>query len=234
MTDDKDQDPNGKDEDDVRSRPDKKRGLEAERQPQAIEVNDALILRLLDRGDFRALDLLVQCYGARLVNFLEHITHDRAAAEDVCHDVFVKLFEGHADCREPGAFATWLFRVARNHALDQLRRKEVHKRVVNAIGQRETQKHHLDRPRREVVPDPLEEIERAELKKTFDDAIASLPERYRSVFVLREIEDMSYREIALVCSVPEKTVSTRLFRARRELRDQLEPYLRAQQKGHSQ
>jgi RNA polymerase sigma-70 factor (ECF subfamily) len=198
-----------------------------------LKIDDELILRLLRRGDFRAIDLLAKNYGGRILGFVGNILQDSAAAEDICHDVFVKLFERHVDCRDVGAFSTWIFRIARNMALDRLRRNEIHKRVLRNIERSQLANDGVH-SFRERTPGPLEEMERAEMQEKFEDALLALPEHFRTIFVLREKEEMSYTQIAEVCDITEKTVSTRLFRARRELRDLLRPYLDGKKAGGPQ
>lgn len=195
-----------------------------------MKIDDELILQLLRRGDFRAIDLLAKNYGGRILGFVDNILQDTAASEDICHDVFVKLFERHIDCRDVGAFSTWIFRIARNMALDRLRRNEIHRRVLRNIEKSQLANGGL-RPSRELTPNPLEQMEQAEMRAKFEDALLALPEHFRTIFVLREKEEMSYTQIAEVCDITEKTVSTRLFRARRELRDLLQPYLDGKKAG---
>ncbi len=198
-----------------------------------VKIDDELILGLLRRGDFRAIDLLATNYGGRILGFVENILQDGAAAEDLCHDVFVKLFEKHVDCRDAGAFSTWIFRIARNLALDRLRRNEIHKRVLRKIEESERLGHGA-RSKPSFTPTPLEQMERDEMAAKFDDALLSLPEQFRTIFVLREREEMSYSQIASVCNITQKTVSTRLFRARRELRELLRPFLDGKKSGGQQ
>ena len=194
-----------------------------------MKIDDELILQLLRRGDFRAIDLLARNYGSRILHFVTQIVQNRATAEDLCHDVFVKLFERHVDCRDVGAFSTWIFRIARNLALDRLRRNEIHRRVLRRVEEA----HRLNSPlaHSDPRPGPLEEMEREELELKFEEALIALPEHFRSIFLLREKEGMSYSQIAAICNITEKTVSTRLFRARRELRERLQPYLEGHRPG---
>ncbi len=204
-------------------------GGKAQDRPM-MKIDDDVILGLLRRGDFRAIDLLAKNYGGRILGFVEQILQDSAASEDICHDVFVKLFERHVDCRDVRAFSTWIFRIARNLALDRLRRNEIHRRVLKNLETDQIQGGGR-RPHREAAPGPLEVMERAELQSKFDDALLCLPEHFRTIFILREREEMSYSQIASVCNITEKTVSTRLFRARNELRELLRPYLEGKTKG---
>ncbi|MCB9833719.1 MAG: RNA polymerase sigma factor [Planctomycetes bacterium] len=193
-----------------------------------IAVTDELILRLLRQGDLRALDLIARVHGDRVMSVLVSVLGDRASAEDICHDVLVKLYEGRHDCRDIEAFPAWLLRVARNLALDHLRRRDRGNRIVEFLGRlRPGSRGVLPKP----APEPIEDLANRELEERFEIALANLAEPFRTAFLLREREGMSYLEIAEILGVAEKTVSSRLFRARRELQDALRPYLEERRKG---
>lgn len=118
-------------------------------------------------------------------------------------------------------FAVWIFRVARNLALDHLRRGKVQERALDGVAsawEGPTSPRHLSRT-------PERQLESVEFGRELERALRSLPEDMRSVFLLREREGLSYGQIAEVIGVPSKTVSTRLHRARAKLRGELAPYL---------
>ncbi len=202
--------------------------MSAARERGDIAVTDELILRLLGKGDLRALDLISRRHGERLMALLVSVLGDRASAEDICHDLLVKLYEGRHDCRDAAAFPGWLLRVARNQALDHLRRRDRGGRIMEFIAR-------IRPGSRSVIPkaapEPIDNLAHRELEERFELALANLAEPFRTVFVLREREDMSYQEIADILGVAEKTVSSRLHRARRDLQAALRPYLEERRRG---
>jgi len=158
----------------------------------------------------------VRAWGGRVRVYVRRLLGSRHAAaeewaEDLTHDVFVRVFEAARDCRGPNEFRAWLFRIARNLALDQLRTRALHRRALDV----------LERRGGTVGAGPVAAVARREFRERFEDALKELPEPYRSTFLLRDVEGMSYGEIARVIGSSEKTVSSRLSRARAWLRGRL-------------
>ncbi len=148
----------------------------------------------------------------------------RRDVEDLAQEVFLKVFRA-LDRFDPerAKFTTWVYTFVRNHCYDVLKRR----RLPTASLDEQPD----DGPRREL-PDrrelqPTHDAENAELGRVIGEALATLGEDQRMVFVLREYEDLDYREIAAITGVSEGTVKSRLFRAKETLRAQLAPYLKA-------
>ncbi|MBK6941168.1 MAG: sigma-70 family RNA polymerase sigma factor [Planctomycetes bacterium] len=184
-----------------------------EREPADDSVPDAALLRRGTAGDARAFEALVERWGDRVHGFLAHVLRDRGAADDVAQETFVRVFE-HASTFDPRqAFEVWLLRIARNLAIDRLRRRRLEREAAaEAVASASR-----FAPERE----PIDLAAQSEFGERLGAALAELAEPFRTAFLLREFEGLSYEEIGAVTDVPAKTVSTRLVRAREQLRTAL-------------
>ncbi|RMH16662.1 MAG: RNA polymerase sigma factor [Acidobacteria bacterium] len=167
---------------------------------------------------------LVAQHRDRIFTFAFYTLGHREDAEDVTQDVLVRLWQNgkRLDLERVGA---WLNRVTRNACYDLARKRKV-RRAVHASGDQESLLAQVPSPR----PDPEGEAGAADFRRRLTAALRQLPEPYRSAVVLREIQGLSYREIADVLDRPLNTVKVYLHRGRRLLRQALaevEPYVRA-------
>ncbi len=149
-----------------------------------------------------------------LQNYATRLLGDPIQAEDVAQDAFLALFK-HLHQVPTAAFRPWLYRVARNLCLDQLRRRKFKIRLFRDVI-KDDDKPHLPRDPREHRPDEIAEAREAQ--ESIERAIESLPAKFRDAFLLCEVQGMSYEDAASVLRCPVKTVSTRLFRARQRFR----------------
>jgi RNA polymerase sigma-70 factor (ECF subfamily) len=177
------------------------------------------------RGDQSAFDELVKKHYQRVCNILSHTLGASSNIEDLAQEVFIKAHYSLRRYRAESALSTWLYRIAVNVALDDLRR-EKRRRIFSftRIGER--------RPSEDEIAnsaggeeDAHARMEREELQDALQSALKKIPKKHRVVFVLREIEGYSYSEIAEMVSCSIGTVKSRLFHARLKLRRYLEPYL---------
>lgn len=146
----------------------------------------------------------------------------RRDVEDIAQDVFLKVFR--ALQRFDGSrakFTTWVYSVVRNHCFDILKKRKLKTTSLSAVEDDDNDRDFADA--RELQP--TEDAENTELGRRIGEALSTLGEDQRMVFVLREYEQLDYREIATITGVNEGTVKSRLFRAKESLRKQLEPYL---------
>jgi len=193
------------------------------RRPAADDV----VIAAVAAGKPHAFDVLVARWGPRVGAYLRHVVGEPAWVDDLTQEVFVKVHD-HLHEREPNAsFAVWLFRIARNTALDFERRRRLHARTLESAGKGRGPLARLLARRR--PPTPLAELESREFAVALELALAELPEPQRTVFLLREREELAYEEIAAVVGCPAKTVSTRLARARAYLRRRLAGFLEGPQ-----
>jgi RNA polymerase sigma-70 factor (ECF subfamily) len=181
-----------------------------EREPADDPATDAALLRRATAGDALAFEALVERWGDRVHGFLAHLLRDHGAADDVAQETFVRVFERASTFDPRQAFAVWLLRIARNLAIDRLRRTAL-ERAVAAKAAAAASPYARER-------EPPEALVEHEFGERFRAALAELAEPFRTAFVLREFEGLSYEEIGAITDVSPKTVSTRLCRAREQLR----------------
>ncbi len=184
---------------------------------------DRLLVERAQGGDRRAFDLLVLKYQARLVNLIGRYVRDHADVMDIAQEAFIKAYRALPGFRGDSAFYTWLYRIAINTAKNHLaspsrRMSEAAVDVQEAeLGVAPEELRETATPERLALRD---EVERAVL-----DALEALPEDLRTAVTLRELEGMSYEEIALAMDCPIGTVRSRIFRAREAINRRLEPLI---------
>lgn len=184
---------------------------------------DLELVRRVQNGDGRAFDLLVQKYQHRIGHLIARYIHDPAEVEDVAQEAFIKAYRGLANFRGESAFYTWLYRIAvntaKNHLVSAGRRVPDH--GVNATEAEQYESGTLLRD----TATPEGTLLTAEIRDTVDQAIAALPAELREAVTLREMEGLSYEEIAQVMDCPVGTVRSRIFRAREAIDHRLAPLL---------
>lgn len=178
--------------------------------------DEALIAAILD-GSELAFQQLVERHQDRLFGLLRRLVRDRFAVEDLAQEVFVKVFQKLHTFNRESAFFTWVYRIAVNAATDHLERQG--RRKLRLVEDTST----LDSGDREAdyggAAEPLLE---EELRRVTREILGSLPEKYRTILVLREYEDLSYTDMAEVLGCSIGTVESRLFRARKRFKDAIE------------
>jgi RNA polymerase sigma-70 factor (ECF subfamily) len=179
-----------------------------------LSRDEAALIRRLAQGDTLALQALIATYSAPLVAYASRVLDDGDSAEEIAADVFVRLWEKRASV-DARALRSFLFTVARNAALDELRRR----RSRNRIGRL------WKRAMRAGSADPAAVLEEREVSVAVDRAIQRLPDRQREVFELAYLRQLSYREVAEVMGISWKTVGNHLSAALKELRRTLRPLL---------
>lgn len=171
------------------------------------QLQDHECVVLFQNGEQNAFAELVRRYQNRVFRFLLRMTGCREEAMELTQDTMIKALHALAGWRPDATFATWLFRIANNAALDRLRRRKVVKYVP--IDE------HMDFP--DPAAGPEEALHTAQRYRILDAALQRLQEDYRQVLLLREIEEMSYAEIGEVLGLREGTVKSRIARARQAL-----------------
>jgi RNA polymerase sigma-70 factor, ECF subfamily len=171
-------------------------------------------------GDAEAYGQLVRRYQSKIFRLAQHITQNREDAEDVLQETFLKAYEHLDQFQGNSKFYTWIVRIAVNQALMKLRRRKNDKTVSmdDAIDTGE------DTIVREIAAwdeNPEERMSREEIGGILDSAVESLDAPYRSVFVLRDIEELSTEETAEALGLSVPAVKSRLLRARLQLREKL-------------
>lgn len=181
-----------------------------------------LVLRV-QQGDKRAFDLLVLKYQHRVVQLVYRYVKDASEAQDVAQEAFIKAYRALPDFRGESAFYTWLYRIAintaKNYLLARTRRNGDAEIDVYDAEQIE------NAPQLQGMDTPEQQLLNDEILHVINAAIADLPEDMRMAIMLREIEGMSYEDIAQIMNCPVGTVRSRLFRAREAIDSKLNPLL---------
>ncbi len=171
-------------------------------------------------GDSEAYGQLVRRYQNKIFRLAQHITQNREDAEDVLQETFLKAYEHLDQFQGNSKFYTWIVRIAVNQALMKLRRRKNDK----SVSLDETIDTGEDTIVREIAAwdeDPEQKLSREEMGDILDKAVQSLEPPYRSVFVLRDIEELSTEETAEALELSVPAVKSRLLRARLQLREKL-------------
>lgn len=189
---------------------------------QTVIDPDKALVEQARRGDFTAFDQLVSKYERRLFMTVYRIVGRREDAEEIVQETFASVIEHLPEFREEARFYTWLMRIAVNYALKTLRRRRyAREQTSQDLSQGEDQS--LPHPKF-IAPwreNPVVVAERNELQDLLSKALNELEEKYRVVFVLRDIEERSIAEVVDMLGISESNVKVRLLRARLQLRERI-------------
>jgi RNA polymerase sigma-70 factor (ECF subfamily) len=196
-------------------------------------TDEALMVRF-QRGERAAFAILVRRHQTGLFNFALRQIGAHAVAEEAVQDAFVRVVQNAADFKHEARFTTWLYTILRNLCIDQLRRR-AHRRHPSLDELRASHDGTEEGPTLlEQTADPKTSVERqaggTELKERISKAVEALPDEQREVFLLREVSNLPFKEIALITGVPENTVKSRMRYALERLQQALceyEEYARA-------
>lgn len=187
-------------------------------------LTDLELVQRVQAGDKKSFDILVLKYQHKVINLVMRYMHDPDMAQDVAQEAFIKAYRGLKNFRGESAFYTWLYRIAintaKNHLVSQGRRAP-----TSDIDADEAEQFEGESALKEYGT-PENEILRDEIQSIVSNAIDALPDDLRTAIVLRELEGMSYEEIAEAMDCPIGTVRSRIFRARESIDKVLQPLLR--------
>lgn len=198
------------------------------------DATDEVLMVRFQRGERAAFAALVRRHQTALFNFALRHVGAPAVAEEIVQDAFVRVVQNAADFKHEARFTTWVYTILRNLCIDQLRRRALRRHPS------------LDEPRAsgdgneegpsllEQTADPRSSVEReatgTELQERITKAVETLPDEQREVFLLREVSNLPFKEIAVITGVPENTVKSRMRYALERLQQALcdyEEYARA-------
>ncbi len=180
--------------------------------PKDTEKNiDYTLMRAIQKGDMVAFNSMVDRYKNRLLNVIGRMLSSTEEAEDIVQETFVRVYQHRQSFNFKHCFSTWIYTIALNLARNELRKRKKFKFFEISEMQGNEKEFAVDAK----IPSRLPQV--------LDKAIRGLPEKYRIAFILRDVEEMPYEEVAKVLGVPLGTVKSRVNRARLMLRDKLQP-----------
>jgi RNA polymerase sigma-70 factor (ECF subfamily) len=185
---------------------------------------DQILVERVQRGDKKAFELLVSKYQRKLMRLVSRLVYDQAEAEDVVQEAFIKAYRALPNFRGESAFYTWLYRIgintAKNHLVTQGR-----KAPTSTDADVDEAEGFADADGLKDINTPESLLLSKQIAQTVNAAMHALPEELRNAITLREIEGLSYDEIAEVMLCPIGTVRSRIFRAREAIAEKLRPLL---------
>lgn len=188
------------------------------------EIDQRLVERV-QQGDKQAFNLLVVKYQRRLARLLSRFVRDPAEVEDIAQETFIKAYRALPSFRGDSAFYTWLYRIgintAKNYLVSQSRKAPA---TINGFSAEEAENFEGADLLREMST-PESELMGKQVAQTVNQALEALPEELRSAILLREMEGLTYEEIANIMECPIGTVRSRIFRAREAVAEKLRPLL---------
>ena len=188
------------------------------------ELDQALVERVKN-GDKRAFDLLVRKYQHKIISVVTRYVSDWSEAQDVTQEAFIRAYRAMGAFRGDSAFYTWIYKIAintaKNHLVSRGRRPPIGDIAIEDAVQMDGASQLRDRAT------PERELLRQEIEQTVFGAVEDLPEELRTAITLREVDGLSYEEIAEAMNCPIGTVRSRIFRAREAIDERLRPLLSA-------
>lgn len=192
--------------------------------PSPVEMREQELLRRVQAGHKEDFYELIKPYERRVYTAAFAVLRNEAEAEDAAQEAILKAFTHIQQFRAEARFSTWLIQIAVNEAL--MRRRRAHSQIMEPIGEhQEEDGTYTPRDFADWREIPSEALERKEIRQKLAGAVAALAEKYRQVFLLRDIQHMSIEETAEALGISRASVKTRLLRARLMLRDMLAPGL---------
>ena len=194
--------------------------------PEHSDPDAALMLRV-KRGDRAAFAELVGKYQQPLFNFICRTLRDEAESEDLAQNVFLQVYKSRHRYQHTAKFSTWLFTIARNLCLNEIRRRSRH--PAESIEGNHAE--HEDQPQRQYedtkIHLPVDNVLHLELAKKIEAAIAELPEAQRTGLLLCRQDELSYEEIAAILDCSLSATKSLIHRGRETLKEKLKPYLKS-------
>lgn len=188
---------------------------------------DLELVRQAQKGDIKAFELLVQRYQQKVGGVISGLIKDYHEIQDITQDVFIKVYKALPKFRGDSAFYTWIYRIAINTAKNHLVARG--RRIQNSDIEPSEVESYAGGYEKQNFDTPDAEYERQEIEKVLHDSIAGLPVDLKQAIILREVDGLSYEEIAEKMDCPIGTVRSRIFRARDAVDNAIKPLLQKEQ-----
>ncbi len=187
---------------------------------------DSALIRQALTGDQKAFRRLRVKYYTPIFKLISRMIRNREEVEDLTQEAFIKAFTSLASFNEEYSFSTWLYKIATNNAIDHVRKRKPQTFSINKPIESEESDYSFEL--QDTEPEPDQELIAAQRKKMLDEAMDSLPAKYRQVILMRHVDEKEYQEIAKTLKLPLGTVKAHIFRARellyKQLRDKMRHY----------
>lgn len=201
--------------------------VSARKRLEPPERSDEDLIQAVAAGERTAFDLLVQRHKVRLYNYLLRLLRDPTEAEEIAQETFVRAYVHAAKYRTVARFSTWLYTIATNLVRNRIRKQRSTPKLLSISWGRaeeeDGERSDIDLPDSHDLPD--RKLEKREIQDQVAQAIAQIPQRYREAFVLREVNHLTYEEIAAITGLKLGTVRSRINRGRGHFRDIMQPLL---------
>lgn len=182
-----------------------------------LESSDEILMRQVQLDDRRAFEVLMKRYEIPLYNYLRRMTGNAHDAEDLFQETFLRIYRHASRFRDTGVFKPWAYRIATNLAKDCLKKRHRHREVaLSDAGERS------ETYLKSTVPNPREEALGAEMASRLEIALADLPVKQRTVFLMARYDAMPYADIAQTLGIPVGTVKSRMNKAVKTLMGAME------------
>lgn len=182
------------------------------------KISDEELIQRFQAGEEEAFEEIVKRYANRLMNFAYRFVLDREEAEDIVQETFLKVYQNRHAYREIAKFSTWIYTITGNLAKTILRKRR--SRKLSYFSHLAPEEKELDFPDKDAIPS--KSMEQEVEARLIQRAIVKLPEHFRTVIILRDIQELSYEEISSIIEAPLGTVKSRINRARLRLQEELE------------
>jgi RNA polymerase sigma-70 factor (ECF subfamily) len=187
-------------------------------------MDEAALIRDAQRGDLNAFNRLVLEYQELAYNLAYRMLSDPASAEDATQNAFLSAYRNLSSYRG-GSFRAWVMRMVTNTCYDELRRLHRHPTTpLEPMDEDEDEEIESPRWMADDKPNPEEEVEQNELTQAVQNCLEGLPEEFRAVIVMVDVEGLDYQEVSVATNKPLGTIKSRVARARLRLRDCLQRY----------
>jgi RNA polymerase sigma-70 factor (ECF subfamily) len=179
------------------------------------------LVEMARAGDVKAFELLIEGCEKKVFNIAYRMIANYEDASELAQEVFIKAFKSIGKFKGDSLFSTWIYKITTNVCLDEIRKRK-NRKVISLDENIVYEGNEIKRQLKDEEPGPEIKAESNEIKKAVKESINELPEDYKTVIILRDIQGFSYEEIARIISCPEGTVKSRINRARQALKKILE------------